>query len=329
MWHVKNSRLEITMHVRHVALVLALSAFGAHSAQAAVLNLMAPVGGANLYAIHDFTASSSDVEGAVVAGGNVTIASYSINANNKDAFGTDGYALVSGGNLTLQGGSINNGKAYVGGTSALTWAATPAMTATNPVDFAAAPGYYKSVANALADLDPTGAVTSLWSGVKVTGSGHGGVDIFDVPADLFANSSSWTLEQLVPGETLVFNVSGSAGTFNNGGISFQPLGDYNVLFNFYEATSIDVRGVIGSVLAPYATQTANWGVINGNVVVDTWSSTVQVNSNHYFNPVDIAGLKPDTRAHMETAHVPEPASMSLVLAGLAAVGMMRRKRRQA
>jgi hypothetical protein len=102
-----------------------------------------------------------------------------------------------------------------------------------------------------------------------------------------------------------------------------------VLFNFYEATSIDVRGVIGSVLAPYATQTANWGVINGNVVVDTWSSTVQVNSNHYFNPVDIAGLKPDTRAHMETAHVPEPASMSLVLAGLAAVGMMRRKRRQA
>ncbi|WP_082548232.1 choice-of-anchor A family protein [Massilia sp. Root335] len=299
------------------------------SAHAAVLNLMAPVGGANLYAIHDFTAPSSDVEGAVVAGGNVTISSYSINHNNKDAFGTDGYALVAGGNLALQGGSIENGKAYVGGTSALTWAATPDMSTNNPVDFKATSNYYKGVADALSDLDPTGSVTRLWSGVKVTGNGSGGVDVFDVSSDLFANSSSWTLEQLVPGQTLVFNVSGGAGTFNNGGISFEPLAGYNVLFNFYEATSIDVRGVIGSVLAPYATQTANWGVINGNVIVDTWSSTVQVNSNHYFNAVDIAGLKTGPNDNDTPAHVPEPGSVALVLAGLAAAGMARRKRRQA
>jgi choice-of-anchor A domain-containing protein len=124
------------MRLRH--LVLALATLGAGSAQAAVLNLMAPVGGANLYAIHDFTATSSDVEGALVAGGNVTMSGYSVNANDKDAFGTDGYALVAGGNLTLTGGSINNGKAYVGGTSSLTWAAPPQTTTANPVDFAAA-----------------------------------------------------------------------------------------------------------------------------------------------------------------------------------------------
>jgi choice-of-anchor A domain-containing protein len=310
-------------------LVLGAAALGG-SAQAAVLNLMAPVGDANLYAIHDFTSTSSDVEGAVVAGGNVTISSYSINHNDKDAFGKDGYALVAGGNLSLQGGSIENGKAYVGGTSTLMWAATPQMVASNPVDFAAAAGYYKRVAGALSGLDATGTVAPLWSGVQVTGSGNGGVDIFNVSSDLFANSSSWTLEKLVPGETLVFNVSGSAGTFNNNGISFQPLAGYNVLFNFYEAKSIDVRGVIGSVLAPYATQTANWGVINGNVIVDTWSSTVQVNSNHYFNPVDIAGLKLDGGgAKTAGAQVPEPGSIALVLAGLGAAGVVRRKRRRA
>ena len=310
-------------------LVLAAAALGG-SAQAAVLNLMGPVGNANLYAIHDFTSTSSDVEGAVVAGGNVTISSYSINHNDKDAFGKDGYALVAGGNLSLQGGSIENGKAYVGGTSTVKWAATPQMVASNPVDFAAAAGYYQGLAGALSDLDATGTIGRLWSGVQVTGSGNGGVDIFDVSSDLFANSSSWTLEKLVPGETLVFNVSGSAGTFNNHGISFQPLAGYNVLFNFYEAKSIDVRGVIGSVLAPYATQTANWGVVNGNVIVDTWSSTVQVNSNHYFNPVDVAGLKLDGGgAKTAGAQVPEPGSIALVLAGLGAAGVVGRKRRRA
>lgn len=315
--------------MRIAPLALAIAVLGSGSAHATVLDLMAPVGGANLYAIHDFTAPSSDVEGAVVAGGNVTVSSYSINHNGKNAFGKDGYALVAGGNLSLTGGSIENGKAYVGGTTGLTWAATPQMAATNPVDFNGATSYYKGVADALSDLDPTGAVTRLWSGVQVTGSGRGGVDIFNVSSDLFATSSSWTLDKLVPGETLVFNVSGNAGTFNNGGISFESLAGYNVLFNFYEAKTIDVRGVIGSVLAPYATQSANWGVINGNVVVDTWSSTVQVNSNHYFNPVDIAGLKLEKGADAASAQVPEPGSIALVLAGLAAAGVARRKRRSA
>ena len=94
-----------TMRLRF--LVLAATALGG-SAQAAVLNLMAPVGGANLYAI---PSPSRAVEGAVVAGGNVTISGYAINHNDKDAFGKDGYALVAGGNLSLTNGSIENGKA--------------------------------------------------------------------------------------------------------------------------------------------------------------------------------------------------------------------------
>lgn len=318
---------------RSLVLALAAAAALAGPARAGIVNLGAPIGGANLYAVHNVTAPSSDVEGAVVAGGNVTVSSYSINALDKDAFGRDGYALVAGGNLSLTGGSISNGKAYVGGTTSLTWAAAPTVSTTNPIDFKATETYYKTLANTLGDLDPTGSVSRLWSGVKVTGSGAGGVDIFDVSADMFANSSSWTLENLVPGETLIFNVGGAAGTFNNGGISFEPLSGYNVLFNFYEATSIDVRGVIGSVLAPYATQSANWGVINGQVIVDNWSSTVQVNANHYFSAVDVPGFSmggstqpAGGNATLPANDVPEPASIALFLLGLGAACLARRRR---
>ena len=66
-----------------VVSVVALS-LGA-SAHAGVIDLTSIIGGANLYAIHDFSAPSSDVEGALVAGGNVTVASYSINDKNAPA----------------------------------------------------------------------------------------------------------------------------------------------------------------------------------------------------------------------------------------------------
>ena len=290
-------------------------------AHAGVLDLTGMIGGANLYAIRDFSASSSDVEGAVIAGGNVTVSSYSINANNVPAFGQ--YALIAGGNLSVTGGSINHGGAYVGGTTTLQWAAAPNALSANPVDFAAAEQYYKNLTRQIAGLDATGQVDPLWSGVRVTGSGQGGVDVFNVSADLFRSSSSWTLDQLTAGQTLIFNVSGDVATFNDGGISFEPLSGYNVLFNFPDAHSLNVKGIIGSVLAPYASVTANWGVINGNVIVDRWNSTIQVNSNHYFNSVDVPGLDNPPPGHGE---VPEPGSLALMLVGAYAAACAFRRR---
>jgi choice-of-anchor A domain-containing protein len=292
-------------------------------AQAGIVDLGSMMGGANIYTLGNFTARSSDVEGAVIAGGNVSISSYAINNNNLAAYGT--HAVIAQGNIGLKGGSIDHGKMYAGGTASLENARKPESTESSPFNFTDASAYYLALSGDLAKVEGTGSVSKLWSGVVVSGSGKGDVDVFNVSADMFRSSSSWTLDRLIAGQTLIFNVSGESATFNDGGISFEPLRNYNVLFNFPDAKSLNVKGIIGSVLAPKASVTADWGVINGQVVVDTWNSTIQVNANHYFEAREVAGYVDST----QQGEVPEPGTLALMLAGVGMAVAGRKARTRA
>ena len=304
-----------------IVLTAALATTGAH---AGVLDIGSVMGGANVFTAGNFTANSSDVEGAIVSGGNVSIASYAVNQNGKAAYG--GYAVAAGGNLFLQNGAISNGKTYARGTTTLSNAAQTPGTTISPVDFAVAAQQFKDIASGLSLVASTGTVTRQYSANQVTGSGKGGVDVFNVNADFFNGGDNWMLSRLSAGQTLIFNISGKQGGFNGGNIGFEPLSGYNVLFNFYEAESINVKGIIGSVLAPYATVENGWGVINGQVVADTWNSSVQVNSNHYFTPGDVAGFA--LVKNTPPAEVPEPGTLALMLSGAAGIaGVVASRRR--
>jgi hypothetical protein len=64
-------------------------------------------------------------------------------------------------------------------------------------------------------------------------------------------------------------------------------------------------------LAPLAQFTSNSGVINGQVVANSWSGSTQVNNVAFSGTI---------------AAVPEPEEYALMLAGLATVGFFSRKR---
>lgn len=315
--------------LRRTAVALLLSSLFAASAQAGVIDLGAQMGNANIFTLGDFKARYSDVEGAVVSGGSVQVTGYSINLLNADAFGSSDYAVVARNNIDLSNGSIKNGKAYAGGTIKVTSADGPTTsTGSSPIDFDAASAYYLGLSADLATLKATGTVTRHESANLITGSG-GALDIFNVSNDFLKAGSDWKLAGLNAGQTLIFNVSGTDAGFRPWGIDFKPLTGYNVLFNFYEAVTLDPRQIIGSVLAPKASVTSEWGVVKGTVVVGTWDSTNQVDAVNYFRPVELAGFRdPQPSVPPQQGDVPEPGTLMLALAGIGGLALSRRRGRQ-
>lgn len=299
--------------------VLFLAALAVTNAHAGMLDLGAAMGGANVFTVGDFTSHSSDVEGAIVSGGNVSINGYSVNEKNQAAFVE--YSIAAGGDISLSNGSIHNGKTYAGGKTTFDGAAAAPDAGSRPVDFNATSRQFYSMAKDLSNVAATGTVEPLHDGLIVQGSGIGDVDVFHVSSALLGEAADWKLEGLTAGQTLIFNVSGERASFRNGDTSFDALADYNVLFNFYEARQVDVRGVVGAVLAPFATMRADTGVVKGNVVVDSWNSTVQVDAANYFRPVNVPGFREVPAVVASVAQVPPVKAVPVKTAAVAMPAM--------
>ncbi|UGQ49092.1 choice-of-anchor A family protein [Massilia endophytica] len=272
----------------------ALAMFGlavtAGPAGAEVLDL--GVHNANLFSLGNFSTRGSDVEGAVVVKGNLTASSYSINRKNQDAFGS--YSLVVGGNLDYSSASLNNGSYYVGGKAFLNSVGTDRDTksvSASPADLAAMAAHAKTVSSTLSKLARTGSTSIAYGGMTLTGTRRA-VEVFDITGAAFSSVNYFNLNNLQSGATLIFNISGKdAIGFHQNGVGLSAFANYNVLYNFHEATNLNIQnvGVQGSILAPLATVTGGGAQINGNVIVGNWLAGVQVNADHYFKPVNVPG----------------------------------------
>lgn len=303
---------------------LAVATLG--TARADVLDLSALIGGANVYSFTNFSAPSSDVEGSIVAAGNVTLSSYSVNLKDQDAYGS--YALVAGGSLSLNGGSILNGNTYVGGTTSLTSAttATTVQSGASPVNFAAVSSSLTQTSTALAQLSSTASATLKWGGIYVTGSGSS-VEVINLDASWLSSSTYYSLSGIASGATLIVNVTGSSALLQGGYSAFDA---YNVVFNFVDATSLTIgTGANISILATNASVSGGSGVIDGTVVVKSWNSQVQINSSNAFDATNVASLVLGTgTASAAVSAVPETSPYAMMLGGLGLLGFIARRRQK-
>jgi choice-of-anchor A domain-containing protein len=280
----------------------------------------------------NFTTPGATFNGELAVGGNMTSSGWVtlggdtvVRGNwSTSGAGVNGTVAV-GGNFAANNQTFNDKGLTVGGTvSGLpTWdkqvvtKGTTAPVVAVGFDFAAEKARLTSLSTSLSNAAVTGSVLdNTWGTLTFDASSNSsGINIFDITAA--QAGMNMILTGLGVGGSVIINVSGTTVNFGNHGFDGLFQGDQSqVLFNLTEATTVNLNVVQGSILAPNAAAFGSYGVVNGQVIVNSWSGGVQVND------VAFVGAIPVTA-------VPEPETYAMLVAGLGLMGLVARRRKLA
>ena len=271
-------------------------------AQAGVLGA---ADGYNVFTKGNFSSQYSDTEGKMAVGGNLTANGYSIGLKK----GNQGVNLQVKGNLTYSNGSIY-GASLVDGTANVSSANTGSISKGVTIDFDAAFQDLTQKSNSWFNLTANGTVSKPYSTVNFNGS-DSSLNIFTIDADTLWNASDVRFN-VAAGSTVLVNVSGSNVRFKNYGYGLNGLSQNNLLWNVAGASTVSYDYLEGSLLAANANVTTGWGVINGQVIANSWSGNSQINDYTF-------------TGNLPTEPVPEPATIAVLSLGAAALLKRRKK----
>ena len=238
-----------------VGCLLVAASAGANAA------MVGPAGdfGVFVFGTGNFASQNTDSAGNIAAGGNVSLQNYSVAsgiAGNPSA-SPNPARLVVGGNLTAVNGGVGqgqNGALYVGGTTSLTsFTATGGLFAQSLVNFSAAQTQYQNLSTAWGGLAATGASTLQFGTLTLTGA-NSGLNVFSLAAADLTGSNTVNINAPT-GSTVLINVTGNNAVFQNGQVFLNGISSAYVMYNFINATSVNLAGSknpMGSILAPLA-----------------------------------------------------------------------------
>jgi choice-of-anchor A domain-containing protein len=293
----------------------------ATSARAGTLLLAAPY---NVFTLGNFTDWGSDTEGALAAGGTINIANFQV-AGSISA-GSAFFTLVAGTDLVATSGSVN-GKVYDGtpGGIGQSFTITPGnLTSggTPPIDFADAAAKLNALSDGLGGLgtSPGNSCVENYYWLQCTAT-QAGLNIFNIAdTSYLGNGHAPMINASNPNATIVLNIGGTNNTLTNGGWSINGVSPQRVILNFYETVNLTLNGSVPvSILAPSANVTvAGGGALNGNFIANSFSGQYQFNNQLFTGDLPEFGYP---------SPVPEPITMALTGAALAALAVAARRRR--
>jgi choice-of-anchor A domain-containing protein len=272
--------------------------------------------------VYQNASTQADIEGAAVIGGNFSGATMYNNPTSSvpTGFGAlDVFGYTSGNSININ----NGGNAYVAGNEGAT------------INFNGGGSYISAPPNTITDFEtPLNALsqslaqTAANSPTPTLGAnnnnniafnaapGSNGIAVFDITAAQLSNISSFLIN-LDGASTVVINVSGtSVSDYAND--ESGTTGANNIIWNFYQATSVTLGTQIGGTVLATGAAVTNDNQIDGALVAQSW------NGNGELHDWGFDGVLPTT-SQPQTA-VPEPGSLALLCVGIAVLGIVRRRR---
>ncbi|RJP70690.1 MAG: choice-of-anchor A family protein, partial [Ignavibacteriales bacterium] len=250
---------------------------------------LGPATGFNLFILEDLTQPSSDTEGKVAVGGNATLGGYSV-GDKLTPTDPPQDVLIVGGYLQYTSGRVYNGNVVV-----------PSAASTNlpiyavsieegelrfdtPIDFPAASAYLTTLSTTLSNYVVNGTTVFEWGGLFLTGTSPF-LNVFHVSGAELSVANNFEID--VPnGSVVVINVDGTTVAWM-GGLVVKGTDKSNVIYNFYEASSLTIHGidVRGSILAPFADLYYPAGVVNGQVIAKSMTGSGQFNNTLFLGNI--------------------------------------------
>lgn len=297
--------------------------------------ILGPADDYNVFVKQNFVGQNSDVEGRIAVGGEMHVLNYSVGAAlaNPDGYSSD-FSIVAGervnffngtvanggifsdnvvkiGGYTVQGDVIANGSfENLGGT--VLGDVEVGTAQISPVDFNAAFDYFYDLSADLSQKQANGIVD--YDNGKITLTGNQALNVFHVDGTLLKDAH--TLDFNVGTGTTLINVSGDISALQSMGILDADAIADKILFNFYEAESLNLANIggRGSILAPFANVTTGSMHMNGSLIANSFTGGGQMNWAPFTGDI------PSTE-------VAAPVSWPLVTLGFAALTLLRQRKK--
>ncbi len=277
--------------------------------------------------------ASAETEGTLYVGGNISGSGYTVNSDHKpngDLGGGIAGSLVVGGNvqnvLNFQFGDAQIGGAITGtlnnnggGTINTGVAGIPTAAIANLLQML-------SMELATNPTTPGGIANTGDPNLVSFASGAGDADMiqfFNISSAVLSGGNITDITSPA-GVTTIINVSGANPTVGINANNNSNKGD--VLFNFYEATSLTINTTFNySILAPKATVTLNGGGMFATLVSYNLDQNAEVRPYNGTSLTDFGAFN-GSLPTVEPTATPVPGALALILGGIAGITVLARRK---